>query len=49
MNTTESSKGIGGFARYALLVSIAVVFLVPFYLILRNSLMTDAQITSFHW
>ena len=49
MNTTESSKGIGGFARYALLLSIAVVFLVPFYLILRNSLMTDAQITSFHW
>ena len=28
---------------------IAALFLVPFYLILRNALMTDTQITSRHW
>jgi len=35
--------------RYALLLLLAVVFLVPFYLIARNALMTDDQITSLHW
>ena len=35
--------------RYALLLLLAVVFLVPFYLIVRNALMTDDQITSLHW
>lgn len=36
-------------ARALLLVGVAVVFLLPFYLIARNSLMTDAQITARHW
>lgn len=35
--------------RYALLLLVAVIFLVPFYLIVRNALMTDSEITSFHW
>lgn len=35
--------------RALLLLLLAVVFLVPFYLILRNALMTDEQITSQHW
>lgn len=35
--------------RTLLLLLLAVVFLVPFYLILRNALMTDDQITSQHW
>ena len=35
--------------RYALLALLAVLFLIPFYLILRNALMTDSQITASHW
>ena len=35
--------------RYGLLILVAVLFLVPFYLIGRNALMTDPQITSRHW
>ena len=35
--------------RYALLLLLAVLFLVPFYLISRNALMTDDAITSLHW
>ncbi len=35
--------------RYAVLSALAIVFLIPFYLIVRNALMTDAQITSPHW
>jgi multiple sugar transport system permease protein len=35
--------------RLVALLAISSLFLVPFYLILRNSLMTDAQITSRHW
>lgn len=35
--------------QYGVLLLLAVVFLVPFYLILRNALMTDDQITSPHW
>jgi len=36
-------------ARYLLLSIVAVLFLLPFYLILRNALMTDDQITSMQW
>ncbi len=35
--------------RYGLLILVAALFLLPFYLILRNALMTDDQITSRHW
>jgi multiple sugar transport system permease protein len=35
--------------QLALLIVLAVLFLIPFYLILRNSLMADSEITSFHW
>jgi len=35
--------------RYVLVLLIAALFLVPFYLIVRNALMTDSEITSFHW
>ena len=35
--------------RYGLLTLLAVVFLVPFYLIVRNALMTDRQITAPGW
>ena len=35
--------------RYVLLLLLAVLFLVPFYLIVRNALMTDDAIISRHW
>lgn len=35
--------------RYLVLLLAAVVFLVPFYLLLRNALSTDADITSPEW
>ena len=39
----------GDYVRLTLLLLVTFVFLVPFYLILRNALMTDTQITSRHW
>jgi multiple sugar transport system permease protein len=35
--------------RYALLIILALLFLLPFYLVVRNSLGTDLDITSPHW
>ncbi|GAC1360205.1 MAG: carbohydrate ABC transporter permease [Ktedonobacteraceae bacterium] len=35
--------------NYALLVLLAIIFLIPFYLIVRNGLATDAEITSPKW
>jgi multiple sugar transport system permease protein len=39
----------GPAGRYALLTVLALLFLFPFYLIVRNALMTQAEITSFDW
>lgn len=35
--------------RYTVLIALTVVFLFPFYLIIRNALMTQPEITSFEW
>ncbi len=35
--------------RYALLLVLAIVFLFPFYIIVRNALMTQAEITGWDW
>ena len=35
--------------RYALLILLAILFLIPFYLILRNGLATESEITSPNW
>ncbi len=35
--------------RYALLVILAILFLIPFYLIVRNGLATESDITSPNW
>ncbi len=35
--------------RYVLLIVLAILFLIPFYLILRNGLATDKEITAPHW
>jgi multiple sugar transport system permease protein len=40
---------VGSGVRYAVLVAGAVLFLVPFYLLLRNGLSTEVDITSPDW
>lgn len=35
--------------RYTVLIILAILFLIPFYLIVRNGLSTDLQITSPNW
>ena len=35
--------------RYTLLIALTVVFMFPFYLIIRNALMTQPEITAFDW
>jgi multiple sugar transport system permease protein len=40
---------IGSILRYAVLIILALLFLIPFYLIVRNGLSTDLAITSPHW
>src|SRR5215510_9573747 len=35
--------------RYALLIILALLFLLPFYLIVRNGLATEQEITSPNW
>lgn len=47
MAGVDSGRTVGGnVVRYFVLTALTVVFLVPFYLMLRNALSTDAQITS---
>jgi len=42
-------KIISAVLRYGLLIILALIFIFPFYLMLRNGLATDAEITSPHW
>ena len=42
-------RSLAAFPRYVFLSLLAVLFLIPFYLIARNALMSDDQITSLHW
>jgi multiple sugar transport system permease protein len=42
-------RGLASVVRYGLLGLASALFLLPFYLIIRNALMTDDQITSRHW
>ena len=43
------SPSLPGALRTIALVVLSLVFLLPFYLIARNALLTDRQITSFDW
>ncbi len=45
----STGSTVSNFLRYALLIILAIIFLIPFYLILRNGLATDAEITSPNW
>jgi multiple sugar transport system permease protein len=40
---------IGPTLIYGLLIILSILFLIPYYIIFRNALMTQAQITSFDW
>src|SRR2546430_15215396 len=40
---------IRGVLRYALLIILALLFLLPFYLIVRNGLASESEITSPNW
>ena len=44
-----TKRMINAILRYGLLIILAVIFVFPFYLMLRNGLATDAEITSPHW
>ncbi|HWV34562.1 MAG TPA: carbohydrate ABC transporter permease [Thermomicrobiales bacterium] len=38
-----------GVLRYLLLILLSLIFLFPFYIMVRNALSTNAEITSFEW
>src|SRR5256884_9993433 len=40
---------LSGVLRYALLIILAILFLIPFYLIVRNGLAAEREITSPNW
>ncbi len=46
---TRASRVLPTVTRYVLLILLAGIFLSPFYLIVRNALMTQSEITSFEW
>ncbi|MBA2758538.1 MAG: hypothetical protein H0U38_02485, partial [Chloroflexia bacterium] len=46
---SDATKWVLLAIRYTLLIALTVVFMFPFYLIVRNSLMTQPEITGFDW
>lgn len=44
-----TGKNVSLVLRYGTLIILALLFLLPFYLLLRNGLATDAEITSPNW
>lgn len=40
---------IGAIVFYGILTFLAILFLIPFYILVRNALMTNPEITSFDW
>ncbi|GHO47895.1 hypothetical protein KSX_60580 [Ktedonospora formicarum] len=48
-NGLTPGKLISIIARYGALIILAIIFLLPFYLIIRNGLATDMEITSPRW
>lgn len=47
--TTKTSFGAAQVVRFALLGLLSLLFLLPFYLIVRNALLSEAQITQSNW
>lgn len=48
-NSISAGKIIKEVLRYALLIILAILFLIPFYLIVRNGLASEPEITSPNW
>lgn len=48
-STLSAGKIILEILRYVILIFLAILFLVPFYLIIRNGLATEPEITSPNW
>lgn len=46
---SDATKWVLLAIRYTLLIALTVVFMFPFYLIVRNALMTQPEITGFEW
>ena len=53
MAIVDNSRGakVGATARYSALILAALLFLLPFYLLLRNALMSENDLGSpkWHW
>jgi multiple sugar transport system permease protein len=52
LNTSNAfwrSEGIKQFAMYAALIVLALIFLFPFYILVRNGLMSESEIKSGAW
>lgn len=49
MSTVQVGGRLGAVARYTALAVATVLFLLPFYLMLRNALATDQEITGVDW
>ncbi|HEX4204411.1 MAG TPA: carbohydrate ABC transporter permease [Ktedonobacteraceae bacterium] len=47
--TFNLERVIGAVLRYGFLIILSILFLLPFYIIVKNGLSTDQEITSFHW
>ena len=45
----STATTIGTILKYASLIILAIIFLIPFYLIVRNAFSTDLQITAPQW
>ncbi|UNO42092.1 carbohydrate ABC transporter permease [Streptomyces sp. MST-110588] len=45
----DASARVGRALRVVLLIALALLFLIPFYLLVRNGLATEQDITSPHW
>ncbi|MGH2531019.1 MAG: carbohydrate ABC transporter permease [Thermomicrobiales bacterium] len=45
----DYARYIGAILRYSLLIALSLIFLFPFYLVVRNGLMTQPEITGFEW
>ena len=46
---TWLARGLGQVGLYAALLVLGAIFLFPFYVMIRNALMTQREITSFEW
>lgn len=49
MTRATPRQRAGSVLRYLLLIGLALIFLLPFYLLVRNGLSSNADITSPHW